>query len=194
MATRGAFYSQTLLGREEAGGGRVVVVELQQHVLQPVSHSQGELHQLGVHAPRDDWQRRTRVSASDSAFGRPLSGTLTFACAGVVQVEPVSPLCSLQVAFGRKEVARGLVRLIVCPAHLQQSGQSPEERPRPTRQTASSSLLTRSKSLTPGGHSDACWHTHPGLPSASSLHVFPRLQGKLVHGSRKQGKTAVNDA
>lgn len=52
--------------------------------------------------------------------------------------------------------------------------------------TASSSVLTRSKSFTLAGHSDGCRHAHPGLLSASSLHVFPRLQGKLVQGSKNR--------
>lgn len=42
-------YPETLLGGEEARRHGVVLVELQQHVLQPVPHPQGELHQLGVH-------------------------------------------------------------------------------------------------------------------------------------------------
>lgn len=49
-----AYYSKTLLGGEEAGCGRVVFVELQQHVFQPVSHSQRELDQLGVLARGND--------------------------------------------------------------------------------------------------------------------------------------------
>lgn len=48
---------------------------------------------------------------------------LTFARASVVQVEPVSPLCALQVTFSRKELTGRVVCLVVCPAHLRQEGQ-----------------------------------------------------------------------
>lgn len=51
-----------------------------------------------------------------------------------------------------------------------------------------SSILTWSNSFKPGGHSDGSWHTQPGFLSASSLHIFPRLQGKLSHGSRRKDK------
>lgn len=47
-------YFETLFGSEEAGGGGVVLVELQQHVFQPVAHPQRELDQLGVHTRGDD--------------------------------------------------------------------------------------------------------------------------------------------
>lgn len=53
---------------------------------------------------------------------------LTFARAGVVQVEPVSPLRALQVAFSRKELAGRVVCLVVRPAHLRQEGQDDVER------------------------------------------------------------------
>lgn len=48
------------------------------------------------------------------------SGSLTFARAGVIQVEPVSFLGALQLAFGGKEFAGCVVRLVVCPTNLQQ--------------------------------------------------------------------------
>lgn len=51
-----ACYFETLFGSEEAGGGGVVLVELQQHVFQPVAHPQRELDQLGVHARGNDWR------------------------------------------------------------------------------------------------------------------------------------------
>lgn len=47
-------YFETLLGGEEARGGGVVRVELQQHVFQPVAHPQRELDQLGVQARGND--------------------------------------------------------------------------------------------------------------------------------------------
>lgn len=49
-------------------------------------------------------------------------------------------------------------------------------------------ILTLSNSFTLGGHSDGSWHIQPGLLSASSLHVFPRLQRKLSHGSKTRNK------
>lgn len=55
-------------------------------------------------------------------FGRNLYTTrhlaLTFAGAGVVQVESVSSLGALQATFSREEVAGRVVRVVVRPAHL----------------------------------------------------------------------------
>lgn len=43
-------YSKALFRSEEAGGHGVVLVELQQHIFQPIPHSQRKLHQLSVRA------------------------------------------------------------------------------------------------------------------------------------------------
>lgn len=125
-----ACYFETLFGSEEAGGGGVVLVELQQHVFQPVAHPQRELDQLGVHARGNDWrdgEKRQRFVRHLKTTQRP---RLTFARAGVVQVEPVSPLRALQVAFRRKELTGRVVRLVVRPAHLRKEGQDDGERRR----------------------------------------------------------------
>lgn len=61
-------YFETLFGSEEAGGGGVVLVELQQHVFQPVAHPQRELDQLGVHARGDDWRDGEKRQPFVSAF------------------------------------------------------------------------------------------------------------------------------
>lgn len=66
-----ARYPQTLLGSEEGRGGGVVFVELQQHVLQPVSHPQRELHQLAVPAGRNVWteeDKRPHLTFSSSTL------------------------------------------------------------------------------------------------------------------------------
>lgn len=46
------------------------------------------------------------------------SYALTFAGSDVVQVQLVALLCALQGAFGGKEVAGGLVGLVVSATHL----------------------------------------------------------------------------
>lgn len=45
-------YSKSLLWSEEAWGHGVMLIELQQHIFQPIPHSQRELDQLSVHAGR----------------------------------------------------------------------------------------------------------------------------------------------
>lgn len=120
-----ASYSKTLFRGEEARWHGVVFIQLQQHVLQPVPHPQGELHQLGVHALGYHWGRRGNIRVklqthSEALSTQPRSSSLTFARAGVIQVEPVSFLGALQLAFGGKEFAGCVVRLVVCPTNLQQ--------------------------------------------------------------------------
>lgn len=156
----GGSYSQTLFGSEEARGGGVVVIELQQHVLQPISHSQRELHQLGVHACRNDWRRDRRVKISHSVFGQSLNDPERGAHVCMRQCSPggvcvlalFPPGCIWSQRVGTTS------RMFYCLSRTPARGRAESRRAAATaaRLTAASSVLTRSKSFTLGGHSDAC--------------------------------------
>lgn len=62
--------------------------------------------------------RRGNVRAEQQTQSDQPSGSLTFAGAGVIQVEPVSLLGALQLALGGEELAGRVVRLVVRPTHL----------------------------------------------------------------------------
>lgn len=111
---------------------------------------------------------------------------LTFAWPGVVQVKSVPLLCALQVAFRGKEFTWCIICFVVCPTNLRINNKVTIKRSTAAAENdaSASPALTWSSSLTLEAQSDGSWHTHAGLSSASSLHVFPRLQGKSSHGSR----------
>lgn len=69
------------------------------------------------------------------------SGSLTFARAGVIQVEPVSLLGALQLAFGGEEFAGRVVRLVVGPTNLEQCQSSARPRQLPVVTAEASSTF-----------------------------------------------------
>lgn len=73
----------------------VPLVQGDQNILEPVSHTKGELGQLSIHARSDQ-------------FARP----------NVIQVQLVSLFRTLQGAFGGKEVASRLIGLVVSATDL----------------------------------------------------------------------------
>lgn len=107
-------------------------------------------------------------------------------------MESVSSLCALQVAFSGKEFTWCIICFVVCPTNLHNNNNATIKWATAAVEKhfsldfSRSSVLTWSKSFILEGHSDGSWHTHSGLLSASSLHVFPRLQGKLSHGSGRK--------
>lgn len=121
--------------------------------------------------------REHRRHTATHTLGRgPLAarrGPLTLAGAGVIQVEPVSLLGALQLAFGGEEFAGRVVRLVVCATHLQTSESSAPPPRHSLERSPFADLHDRTRSRSPGTRPAPGTRTRACCPSpvCTSCHV-----------------------